>query len=770
MSAEATVGVISPVPVIDLRHEYPGLLAHPHLNSYVRASAGSLVPADQVTDGIDMSCVILVDEAARLAEHSAAFAFVLGSAVVRKVICVSLGMADPAERTAVVLPSVLNSESVTVLWAGDPVGIPWLIGHGAASVVQTTPRPGGGDPPALLDLLDALRTRDVFLRVSAEAQRVDTPVTAPAVRIVSGRLDDTVLVAAERRALLAVVAGGEVGEPGSGRVPTPDAAGDVRAVEQAFPARPGVRPGGRVRTRREAAEAAVNGIDATLAAAGRWWAVFTPWAGGNVSRMSAAGAGAVEAYRAELAELFRALDTGRDDQRRAELRTRGVTLPPAPPFRSTVVDDLRRLVQNSLDGGHGLEQTVKLLRGVSAKLLPMGSAARVPALGEAVAGIAAPPRMAGGFGSPIVPLLTVVAPAVAAAAPRPFWYAGLAAVLVLVLGAVAVRVKRRRLALDRPETSRDVAAVLTVALLAAGGAALPTAFPFSAAAQWGPASAVTGLVLAVLTPALWGRLLVRRWVREIAGGTLRPAVDRLNRLWDDATGEWVVADARRRASNIVRSAAAGLDKIRARFVARAGALAPAPGRAPRPRSGGIAAADAMRHDLVALVDLGLADRWPEARAGELDGLAERAEARAAELLGEYEEHLRSRGVEEPPPAWPSRPDIVEPPWSDTRTRGVVFAVGEPVQLLCSDDQVSLLSRDLRRAATVRFAPRLARSAFAGPDGLDPADESAGVLVWTSSGTAAGLLHLVPLRSGVRYVQTESAAPAERFRPSGGAPR
>lgn len=771
MSAEATLGVTGPVPVIDLRREHPRLAAHRHFHSYVRENAEALIPAGEAADGIDMSCVVLVDEAAGLAEHTAAFALVLGSSAVRKVVCVALGMADPDQRTAVVLPSVLNSESVAVLWAGDPIGIPWRIGRGAASVVQTARPPAGGDPPALLDLLDALRVREVFLQVVAEAQRVDTPVTAPAVRILSSRLDEAVLAAAERRALLAVATGGEAAEPGVARMSGPDAADDLRAVEQAFPAGPAARPGGSVRTARAAAAAAVAEVHTTLTAAGRWWSVFNPLAGGNVPRLAAAGADAVARYRTELAELFQALDNSRDEQRRAALVARGITLPPAPAFRAAVVDDLRRLVHNSLNERQGLQRTVKLLGGLGAKLLPMGSAARVPALDQAVAGIVGPTRMPGGFGSPVVPVLTVLAPLPAAVAPLPAWYACPAAVLFLVLGAVAVRLKRRRLGLVRPETLRDVVTVLAVALLTGGGAALCTAVPVRTGASTGVALALAGLVLAAATPVLWWQLLIRRWTRELAGDTLRPALDQVNRLWDDTTGEWVVADARRRASDTVRSTAAGLDKIRATFTTRAGTLTPESDGVSRARSGGSAASGAMCHDLVTLVDLSLEDRWPEARAGELDGLPDRADGRALDLLGEYEKHLRSRGVEEPPPGWPARRDTPQPPWWDSKARGAVFATGGPVQLLCSDDQMPLLSRDLRRTATVRFAPRAARSALTDHDGADPVGESvAGVLVWTSTGLAAGLIHLVPLRAGVRHVQTESAAGPDTLRPSGGSPR
>ncbi|GLY97808.1 hypothetical protein [Actinoplanes sp. NBRC 103695] len=761
MSADVTAPVTNAVPVVDLRHEYAGLLSYPHFNDYVRENATALVPTGELAGGIDVSCLVLVDDAAALAAHGEAFAFVLSSSAVKQVVYVAVGMADPETRTAVVLPSVLNRESVAVLWAGDPAGIAWRPDRGPDSVVRIPPPAGPGDPAPLLDLLDALRTREVFQRVVAEAKNVHTPVTAPAVRVRSNRLDERTLTAARRRALVALATGG-----------AGDGTANARPAGRDHARPTGAPAGGRVRDRMLAAEAAVDAVPATVAAAGRWWSVFTPRAGGNVPHLAAAAAAGVKEYRAVLADLFRRLDNRGDDQRRAELRAEGITLPAGQTGGARAVEDVTRTVQQSLDEGCGLEQIVKVLHGRGANLLPMGSAARIPALDRAVEGVAEPPRMAGGLGGPPVLVLTTTASLLPALTGPPWRYACLAAFVIVVLGAVLVRGKRRHLGLTRPEAARDVFAVFAVAALAGIGLAASVVDPVVTGQETAVALVAAGLLMAVLAPVLWWRRLVRRWERSLgpAPGGLRPALDALTSLYNETTGEWSVMDARRQASNTFRTTASALDAIRAAFLSRA---QQEPGGVPSRQAGAVmpaggnAATEAIRADLSGLVQLCLAERWAEARAGDLDGLPERAARHAGDLLDEYEGHLRRHGVEEPPPGWPSRRDAEQLSWWHSGLRGVVFGHDQPAQLLCADHQAPMLSRD-RRAVTIRFAPRQAWAVFTDPDQhdpVDPADVSA--MVWTSTGRAAGLLHLVPLRAGVRQVQSEASSGAPSGASSGG---
>jgi hypothetical protein len=73
--------------------------------------------------------------------------------------------------------------------------------------------------------------------------------------------------------------------------------------------------------------------------------------------------------------------------------------------------------------------------------------------------------------------------------------------------------------------------------------------------------------------------------------------------------------------------------------------------------------------------------------------------------------------------------------------------------LCSADDLSLLNVGEVPVA-VRFAPRLNKDALGG---TLPGDEP----VWTSSGSYAGLLRLIPLRRGsVRISRGETASVAD----------
>ncbi|MBW6433494.1 hypothetical protein KZ829_07020 [Actinoplanes hulinensis] len=744
-------GPAGAVPVIDLRQEYGELVSRRDFGDYVRQRAGFLLPHDQLDDHVDVSGVVVVDDAAALPGHTGALASVLASPAVRQMVCVVVGTAEPDGGATIVLPSVLNGEFVTVLWAGDPDGIPWRLDGGAASLVRV----GSATEPPLTDLLEALRAREVFQQVLATAAATQTRVAAPAVRLRSGRMGAGLLAAVQRRAMLAVATGVDPYDP------QPDAPAsdhdlieDLSTMQRRYVPSSHAEPGGRVRAARQAAESSVAAVEQTVTAAVRPWAVWAPFTGVPVSRLAAAAAGHLGDYRAVLAELFQRLDQCGDDQRRAELRREGIELPAVTITAAMATDDVRRAVHRSLESGRGLEQTVRPLRAAAARMLPMGSAARRPDLDRAVEPITALPPMPGGFGSALVPLLILLAPLLAGRV------GGIAAVLLLTLGAGLLRAKRRHLGVSPPEWGRDLGRVLTVLLLATSGLVAGELLRLSGTLWPYPLIGV-GLVLALLTPMVWWALTARRWHARVGvPGMLRPALHGLDGVCHDTITEWAVTEDRRRASDLLRATAAALDAV-------AGVLRDGAAKLPAEMAAHLSgrAVAAVRQDLTALVRMCMQARWPEAAAGDLAGMAERNERRSGELLAEYERHLHRWGVQEPPPGWPARPEADQLTWwqDGNGLRDAMFADGRPVQLLCGDQQTSLLSRDPHRAATIRFAPRHARSTFTERDHDDqggyppvPASTLADV-VWTGTGTAAGLVHLVPLRSGVRYVQSEGGS-------------
>jgi hypothetical protein len=223
-------------------------------------------------------------------------------------------------------------------------------------------------------------------------------------------------------------------------------------------------------------------------------------------------------------------------------------------------------------------------------------------------------------------------------------------------------------------------------------------------------------------------------------------------LYAETAAEWVVAGLRRRASDTTRATAAALDAVATTFTHRAQQLGTGPASASRSSTGsagGGAATLVIRGQLVDLVQVCIEERWPDAQAGDLGAMAERAGRSAAGLLGELERKLRHLDLGEPAADHQSQ----HPDWLDNGQRGTAIATDQPLQLLCGDDQVHLLSRDLHRAVTIRFAPRRAMQMLTETAG--PGAREAGRVVWTRRGAAAGVLHLVPLKAGVRQIQIET---------------
>jgi hypothetical protein len=113
----------------------------------------------------------------------------------------------------------------------------------------------------------------------------------------------------------------------------------------------------------------------------------------------------------------------------------------------------------------------------------------------------------------------------------------------------------------------------------------------------------------------------------------------------------------------------------------------------------------------------------------------------AARLGEWAEHVAANGVSSPPPfATSSMPDAV--PYADDDDVAEVreTLLYQPLQemwQLCAPEDLSALNVDVV-PEVVRFASRLSKNALTGTlPGGDP--------VWTSSGSYAGLLRLVPLK-------------------------
>jgi hypothetical protein len=128
--------------------------------------------------------------------------------------------------------------------------------------------------------------------------------------------------------------------------------------------------------------------------------------------------------------------------------------------------------------------------------------------------------------------------------------------------------------------------------------------------------------------------------------------------------------------------------------------------------------------------------------------------RTAVLLKEWNQHVRAHGVTAQPPfaaGTASAPHVIEDDVAEVRD-ALVYPAREEMWQLCAPADLSVLDTGPVPVA-IRFASRLNKEALAGL----PGDE----LVWTSSGSFAGQLRLVPLLPGVadsRWSETPSADP------------
>jgi hypothetical protein len=130
---------------------------------------------------------------------------------------------------------------------------------------------------------------------------------------------------------------------------------------------------------------------------------------------------------------------------------------------------------------------------------------------------------------------------------------------------------------------------------------------------------------------------------------------------------------------------------------------------------------------------------------------EHSRDRAAELLAEWTRHVHANGVLSQPSFATS--SVHEVPYAgEDDVAEIKEAIQyEPSQVmwqLCAPDDLGALDAAIL-PQVVRFAPRLNKNVLAG---VPPET------VWTSSGSYAGLLRLVPLRSGLASSTWGSDAP------------
>ncbi|MFF4240686.1 hypothetical protein ACFYYL_32840 [Actinomadura geliboluensis] len=694
----------------------PARVAHLDLRDRDAAEAADLV-AELLHTSQDLELLLVVDTAAAVVLHRAAFEALDASRQVSRLLCLVAGRPPAAPAASGADPAVLRLPSNIqrrALWVIEETGVDWPL-RAAARARRRDGRDGDG----LARLAELLRLPALFERTHRVLGEVPFGAAVPGLHLAghggTGHEDFLLaLRAAIRRAL----------DPASPAPPE-------RADEQTR---------SRVPVRFTAGSAlrrAFDEADGALAEA-REAAVELPGAGALLRELPADAAvrdagDRLGALRDRLADLFGAVPDGDrlTDDRRAAIAARGVEPPPPEPFEPRPYrDGLHAWLADGLHRGASLPRLDQDLRASAAALDGRGGHARrlrTACPGDLLDGLRAPAPMAPP--QPWLPAAGAVAAALAGLSPL-----GVAGGLVMALlwtALVALTVLRGpggRLADHSRALGLNAFGALAGAI--GGGVAGDTGLP---PAAWAAAVAVAVAgALAVIAQSWRSRAI--RWGDETGLDRAEAALQDMRHLLGGAVTDWARLNRRLDVVdelNAVRQALAG---VREELVERAAKLdADDHGRPARSPLRYPEAVQCWLGDLVAEAVRGA----PHGERGEQAGPHVREAARR--LLDGWE-HAVERG--HAPEAAPFVTDARPVPLIDAED--LAFAAeqaghdpaGEMWQL-CAPEDLALLDTAPEPRA-VRFAPRSAGGAGALPAGT----------VAVPSAAHCGVLRLVPLHAGV----------------------
>ncbi|WP_371544947.1 hypothetical protein OG266_10535 [Streptomyces sp. NBC_00554] len=806
------------VVCLDLRHELAEVMDPQTLDERFRDAM-----REAHLRSADVSRVLVIDTAAALLSHHAAYERLCSKSLVSTVLCLAVGPAPGPEEHVLSLPAQLRSPVAATLWIGDVRGVGWRPGQ-APSLALTDTDLAADDIAGLEPLIELLQVAEVFDGAVATLGELPSAVASPALRLLVHEVPEEDLMRAQLQALDACVS-------------PPD---DLRA---------GPAPGGTLGVLAGYAEPEDLSVadclpESSLLRQAHWHSVqrlseaddglnrLASWRG--LLRLEDPAAGVVESlreaghsladYRDSIEQTFEWVDgrAGLNADGRDHLTQMGIQLPHVPGTRPDEVgNELRRQVMLRLERRHPLPEIVSWLRDFAGRSAPTGSAAQIDRLHRVCPDslldtlVEPPPPVVGN--NVVRPGLWGFAAALlAAVSPLGIWGAGLV-LLLLMAGTVRTAGSVRRVP-------------WVVAFALAGAWAVGSAAGLALRASGLPAWAGAPLmVLALLAVALSAHSLwtatVRDWRADTGLSEAVAAAEHLGDVLDQGVlGHWLLADARAGASDqakalahLVQTVCGTLAEFAEQLGRRARPAWPAApggtGRAgPAGQRGGSTfaveyvgqAGQALQvtlaGDITDLVAEVLSPYWHVVLRDPSSAASLPVVARTDELVHEYQQQLARVGTTPAPPfalVPANRPDpatlvgvdlnrIVDVLLPDSR--------GEALQL-CSPDQLRMLDRTPAAARSFGFVPQAVQGAFwktvedqpgatgarHGQDGegggVDeerpgpswPAARSSASMsaqlpeiVWTASGRFAGLLRLVPLSSGaVRSVWPEEAVETAR---------
>jgi hypothetical protein len=726
--------------------------------------------------------LVVLDDAVALVDRFALFARLQATRQVSGLICVAVGPAVSRQAGVALRASgVLDNDDSATIWVGDAHGVVWgteRTGAPGRAGVESDPADAGLD-----QLVTCLSMTDgVFDEVLAKVGQVPGRTASPGLRVTTGRLAGTDLRQARASATRLLI--GRPPErmiehlPGVDESELAPLLGDGGSAGVPAP----IIQGGPLDQLRQEADDAVRtaarrlrglrGLKGLLFGSGRGSAAW-PWLDYTIQR--------VERYHHAVVGAFERGDTGgrMDVRQRAELEQLGLRIgTPRGLERGTVLGRLHTMVDTALRG-YPLNTVVDWLRVLSDRAAPTGSGdsrSRLDHLRSRMLGaaVATPPPFPLTIADPKV--LTAVALCCLLAAAGSGWglVSGVTSAVAWTLAAwfASARVPTRA-------GIRGAATALRPALLlhpAAAGAGVAGGRFVAGLLDLPPVAGFAALAVAAaglgVTLHLWWDAAAAAWTSRLSTAGTSEGIAGYERLLTEvAVREWVLADIRTYLADAARVVAGGLaDTIEvleeqavqatpgAGLGARTGDGSPAaPARTTSGMTSGMTMDSADALETLLTEDLGDAVRavllicWERLRAGGLgqagDGLADEMRA----VLTAYEQHLARHNVFEPPPfaaadrGGERKLDVMlGPPGQLVDLLGA--EPGDAFVQLCAADDLGMLDASPQTARMVRFAPQFVREPV-----IAAANGSAGRLGdvhWTTSGHAAGVLRLMPMRSGV----------------------
>lgn len=692
--------------------------------------------------------VVVIDDAAALVTHSAAYVDLLSDPMVAAVVCVAvgdIGHADPLDGVALTVPNALRN--TTVLWVGDQRGVRWA--------PPGTPVRDDLAVDGLDDLIAALRVSDVFDEVAGDELRPRC-VASPAVRLTVGPADPADVAEAGAAAVhdLCIVE----------TAATRQLVGEVGRIDAEHdPGRPALS--GDLAAARMDARRRLDRVADLLRELGEYGGVrmFATRAGRPSALVGTAivrAGQAAENYRRVVGEALTRMDGHLQTRRPSveDVMALGVA-DPAAARHPEIAAGLRELVDRLLRDRVPLPLLAQELRAAAAFARPQGTSRlfeRVRELGSL--SLRPPPFRWLPAELVLLPAILVSCAAMVAFTGTGATSLGYAVGLVLLWWVAGWFLLARRPAPDGecgfgPSAGRAAASHLltglTGAALGFGLAGSGTDLPWISQ----PAVLFGGLaVVAVAVGAVTWVRAVRRWREQVPLAGLRTTVGSLDEVLDEAcTREWQPMR-RRRAIAAATEAVAGDVEAMARTLETAGGqlFPPAtmwhqPGRtgAPMVRPGSQDLYAVVHADLVALCEGALRPVWAAAGVGRHGDTGDSA-VRLKHALDGYAADVARNGLM-------SSSSAVGETGAREGLAGVLAqtsSVGETLRIgprdemtqLCTGRQLSYLS-SATEPSLVRFAPRQLKRVFGG----GPRTPEDGSVVWTEHGEYAGALRLVPLR-------------------------